>query len=122
MDTPARGHVEGSVHRARRRDTGGIGATQAAPGRLGGMQWKPHALATPHRNQVELDRGDHVRTTADLPGVPAGTEGRVILANGFNWLRYRVRFANGVEVADLDARTLEPVGRTAKRLAKRAAK
>ena len=23
----------------------------------------------------------------DLDGVPAGTEGRILLANGFNWLR-----------------------------------
>jgi len=33
-----------------------------------------------------------------------------------------VLFANGVEVGDLDARQLEPSGRTAKRLAKAAAK
>jgi hypothetical protein len=58
----------------------------------------------------------------DLPDVPAGTKGKVILANGFNWLRYRVRFENGAEVGDLDGRHLEPTGRAAKRLAKKAAK
>jgi hypothetical protein len=42
----------------------------------------------------------------------------VILANGFNWLRYRVRFANGTEVGDLDHRTLRPVGRAARRIAR----
>ena len=51
---------------------------------------------------------------------PAGTEGKVILANGFNWQRYRVLFDNGVEVGDLDSRNIEPTGRTAKRLAKAA--
>jgi hypothetical protein len=50
--------------------------------------------------------------------VAAGTEGKVILANGFNWLRYRVRFANGIEVGDLDQRNIEPTGKAAKRLAK----
>ena len=81
--------------------------------------WKPHALAKPHAHQLELRMGDRVRATSDLPaGVPAGTEGKVVLANGFNWLRYRVLFVNGVEVGALDARTIEPIGRAAKRLAK----
>jgi hypothetical protein len=46
----------------------------------------------------------------------------VILANGFNWHRYRVLFVNGIEIADCDARTIEATGRTAKRLARAAAK
>ena len=59
-------------------------------------------------------------TFGDLEIVP--DEGKVLLANGFNWLRYRVLFANGVEMGDLDGRQLEPAGRTAKRLAKAAGK
>lgn len=82
--------------------------------------WKPHALAKPHEGQLDLRTGDKVRSTVDLPGVSAGTEGKVILANGFNWQRYRVRFENGVEIGDLDHRNLEPLGRAAKRLAKAA--
>jgi len=81
--------------------------------------WKAHSLAKPHPDQLDLDRGDAVQATVDLPGVPAGTSGKVILANGFNWLRYRVRFENGAEVADLDARQIEPIGRAAKRLRKK---
>ncbi len=81
--------------------------------------WKPHALAKPHPNQLSLDRGDKVQATVDLPGVPAGTDGKIILANGFNWLRYRVLFTNGVELGDLDGRQLVPAGRTAKKLAKK---
>lgn len=84
--------------------------------------WKPHKLASPHEGQIDLKIGDHVRTTADVHGVPVGTEGKVILANGFNWQRYRVLFDNGAEVGDLDHRNLEPIGRTAKRLAKAKAK
>ena len=82
--------------------------------------WKPHALAKPHPDQLDLDRGDKVEATADLPGVPTGMAGKIILANGFNWLRYRVRFTNGVELSDLDGRHLKPTGRAAKRVAKRA--
>ena len=82
--------------------------------------WKPHALANPHQGQISLRTGDKVVASVDLDGVPAGTEGKVILANGFNWLRYRVLFANGQELGDLDHRHLSPVGRTAKRLARQA--
>ena len=82
--------------------------------------WKPHSLAKPHEGQLDLRLGDKVRTTVDLPGVAAGTEGKVILANGFNWQRYRVLFPAGVELGDLDHRHLEPIGRAAKRVAKAA--
>jgi hypothetical protein len=88
-------------------------------GRMRSMTfWKPHALAKPHPNQLDLRIGDRVKSTVDLHGVPSGTGGKVILANGFNWQRYRVLFVNGVEMGDLDHRNLEPVGKTAKRLAK----
>ena len=82
--------------------------------------WKPHALASPHEGQIDLKIGDRVRTIDEVQGVAAGVEGKVILANGFSWLRYRVLFENGAEIGDLDHRHLEPIGRTAKRLAKRA--
>jgi len=84
--------------------------------------WKPHSLASPHPDQLDLRTGDKVRATVDLHGVPEGTEGKVILANGFQWQRYRVLFTNGAEVADLDSRNIEPIGRAAKRLRKAAAK
>ena len=84
--------------------------------------WKPHALAKPHAGQLDLRTGDKVRATVDLPGVAEGTTGKVILANGFNWQRYRVLFTDGTELGDLDHRHLEPIGRAAKRLAKAAAK
>ena len=80
--------------------------------------WKPHALAKPHDDQLDLRMGDKVRATVDLTGVSAGTKGKVILANGFNWQRYRVLFDNGAEVGDLDGRQVEPIGRAAKRLAR----
>ena len=82
--------------------------------------WKPHALAKPHEGQLDLRLGDKVKAMVALPGVAEGTQGKVILANGFNWQRYRVRFVTGVELGDLDHRHLAPLGRAAKRLAKAA--
>lgn len=82
--------------------------------------WKPHALAKPHEGQLDLRIGDKVVSTVELPGVPSGSEGRVILANGFQWQRYWVRFTNGTEVSDLDHRHLAPLGKAKKRLAKAA--
>jgi hypothetical protein len=84
--------------------------------------WKPHALAKPHANQLELRGGDRVVSTSEIEGVPVGSQGRILLANGFNWQRYRVLFANGAEIGDLDGRHLAATGRTAKRIAKRSKK
>ena len=84
--------------------------------------WKPHKLASPHAGQISLKMGDKVLSTAEIHGVPIGTEGKVILANGFNWLRYRVLFENGAEVGDCDHRNIEATGRAAKRIAKAEAK
>lgn len=84
--------------------------------------WKPHSLAKPHADQLDLRIGDRVSATSDLQDVPEGTDGRILLANGFNWQRYRVLFNNGVELGDLDGRQIAPIGKTAKRLAKLAAK
>ena len=44
----------------------------------------------------------------DLPGVPQGTLGKVFVAYGISWPRYRVRFDNGVELGLLDRSHLEP--------------
>jgi len=82
--------------------------------------WKPHSLARPHEGQLDLRIGDKVVAKVELDGVAEGSAGKVILANGFNWIRYRVRFANGIEVNDLDQRQLTPTGRAARRLAKAA--
>jgi hypothetical protein len=47
---------------------------------------------------------DRVEAADDgVPGVPAGTPGEVIGVSGLTWIRYRVRFANGVERNLVDA-------------------
>jgi len=54
----------------------------------------------------EFRRGETVKTLDPLPGVPQGTPGRVYLVDGFTWTRYRVLFANGVDVGSLDGSAL----------------
>jgi hypothetical protein len=51
-------------------------------------------------------RNEWVKNLDDLPGVPAGTRGRVYLVEGFNWTRYRVLFDNGVDIGSLDGAVL----------------
>jgi hypothetical protein len=55
---------------------------------------------------IELKRHDKVRANVDLPGVPAGTPGKVLVVAGLTWMRYRVLFENGVEHGLLDGRHL----------------
>jgi hypothetical protein len=55
---------------------------------------------------IDLDRHDKVRANIDLPGVPAGTRGKVLQKTGVTWIRYRVLFDNGVEQGLLDGRHL----------------
>ncbi len=54
----------------------------------------------------ELLFHDKVVAAVDLPGVPAGTPGKVTLKNGFRWTRYRVYFDNGADVGSLDRKQL----------------
>lgn len=57
----------------------------------------PGAIAT------EFRRNEKVKALDDLPGVPKGTEGKVLLVAGFTWTRYRVAFANGYDLGSIDA-------------------
>lgn len=63
----------------------------------------------------EFHKGDRVRAIRDLPGIPAGTEGTVMLPTGINWVRYRVRFDNGVERGMLDTRHVDRLAKERKR-------
>lgn len=55
---------------------------------------------------IELKRHEKVRANVDLPAVPAGTPGKVLVVSGVTWRRYRVLFENGVEHGLLDGRHL----------------
>jgi hypothetical protein len=43
-----------------------------------------------------LARKERVVASNDMPGIPAGTGGKVTIVEGFTWVRYWVRFDNGV--------------------------
>ncbi len=58
--------------------------------------------STPELQASTYKRGQKVKVVDDLPGVPAGTAGKIALANGFAWRRYWVRFANGVVLGHID--------------------
>jgi hypothetical protein len=55
---------------------------------------------------TEFGRNQKVKTLEDLPGVPRGTGGRVLLVAGFTWTRYRVAFENGRDIGSIDGSVL----------------
>lgn len=57
---------------------------------------------------TEYVRKDRVAAVEDLGGVPVGTLGTVIQVSGLSWIRYRVRFDNGVERNLVDRRYITP--------------
>ncbi|MDP1793520.1 MAG: hypothetical protein Q8K63_05210 [Acidimicrobiales bacterium] len=69
--------------------------------------YAPHKYATEDFTGLMLSMYDKVVAIDDLPGVPKGTNGKVLLANGMNWRRYRVLFDNGQELGHLDARHID---------------
>ncbi len=67
-------------------------------------EYAPHKYATDDFTGLMLKPNAKVVAITDLPGVPEKTQGKVLLANGMNWRRYRVLFENGVERGHLDGR------------------
>lgn len=51
-------------------------------------------------------RHQKIVAAVDLPGVPAGTAGKVFYASGLTWIRYHVVFENGVDMNNVDASQL----------------
>ncbi len=49
----------------------------------------------------DLSKQQRVVAATNLKGVPEGTSGHVMLANGLDWVRYWVKFENGVEMGSL---------------------
>ena len=48
-----------------------------------------------------LSRKEKVRAAVDMRNVPEGTAGSVLLANGVTWVRYWVKFENGIEIGSI---------------------
>jgi hypothetical protein len=70
---------------------------------------------------TEFRRNERVKTLDDLPGVPLGTEGQVLLVDGFTWTRYRVSFDNGHDLGSIDGSHLSRPGEFDQALADREA-
>lgn len=69
----------------------------------------PALVAEEIGNVGVLKRKSEVRAFTDIPGVPAGTPGKVALVNGWDpWIRYHVMFDNGVNVGSLNREHLVP--------------
>ena len=62
----------------------------------------PKTFTTAQLQARTLKRGERVRLVSERPGVPAGTQGKVAMANGFTWNRYWVRFVDGRVVGHID--------------------
>jgi hypothetical protein len=60
---------------------------------------------------TEYSAHDRVVAAQDLPGVPAGTPGKIVMVTGLSWIRYRVQFDNGFEHSLVDGRYLSPLPR-----------
>lgn len=68
---------------------------------------------------TEFRRNESVRALDDLPGVPQGTKGKVLLVDGFTWTRYRVAFDNGYDLGSIDGSHLSRVNQYDQALAQR---
>ncbi len=57
-------------------------------------------------NDEILRRKERVVATTALPGIPEGTAGKVIVVEGLTWIRYWVRFENGVVRGSINRKQL----------------
>src|SRR4051812_29283909 len=64
----------------------------------------------------QLRKKAKVVAVEDLRDVPAGTPGRVILVDGFTWIRYWVRFDNGVDLGSISRSQLATADEWARHL------
>ncbi len=61
-----------------------------------------HAMANTATKPVELRRKERVVAAEAMRGVPEGTEGTVTMVSGLSWIRYWVRFDNGVAMGSIN--------------------
>jgi hypothetical protein len=64
----------------------------------------------------QLRKKAKVVAVEDLRDVPAGTPGRVILVDGFTWIRYWVQFDNGVDLGSISRAQLATADEWARHL------
>jgi len=54
-------------------------------------------------DDVVFKQHQKVVAAHDLPGIPGGTPGKILLINGLSWVRYRVLFEGRIERGMLNA-------------------
>jgi hypothetical protein len=60
-------------------------------------------------DDVVFKQHQKVVAAHDLPGIAAGTPGKILLINGLSWVRYRVLFEGRIERGMLNAADLMSV-------------
>ncbi|MCU1496209.1 MAG: hypothetical protein JWM47_162, partial [Acidimicrobiales bacterium] len=86
--------------------------TDARPGAA--PEWRPPAATGHHcRSMAKTDtvsthlrKGDKVVARIALRDVPEGSTGKVTMVTGLTWIRYWVRFDNGVSLGSIDRKRL----------------
>lgn len=63
-------------------------------------------MASPATLSKDLRKGAKVVARTTLRDVPGGTTGKVSMVTGLTWIRYWVRFDNGVSLGTIDRRCL----------------
>ncbi|MEY2423734.1 MAG: hypothetical protein QOI95_3801 [Acidimicrobiaceae bacterium] len=76
-------------------------------------------MAKKESTDAVLKPKERIVATADMPGIPEGTTGKVILPEGLTWIRYWVRFDNGVVRGTIDRSKLARPGEWAELVRRR---
>ncbi len=62
--------------------------------------------STAELQAATFKRGANVRLVDDISGYPAGSQGKVAVANGMTWKRYWIRFPDGNAIGHVDHTSL----------------
>ncbi len=80
-----------------------VGGRVGPGSRRWGQQFGSVACMAPKISTEKMfRRRQKIVAAVDLPGVPAGTFGKVWFVSGVTWIRYHVAFDNGKEIANVD--------------------
>lgn len=77
-------------------------------------------IITPADEARDIVKNDIVELLEDLPGVPAGTLGKVMMVTGFTWIRFNVLFTNGVNTGQIDRHKLRRLDKAETKAARKA--
>lgn len=82
----------------------------------------PPRIITPADEARDIVKNDVVELIEDLPGIPAGTLGKVLMVVGFTWLRFNVLFTNGINIGQIDRAKLRLLTKAEAKAARKAAR